>query len=52
MGEYGHYWTSNSVGAWPTWEVSFSLGGDPVQVADGQASSGFSVRCIKEDTTN
>jgi uncharacterized protein (TIGR02145 family) len=47
-GQYGHYWTSTSVGGYPTWEVSFSLSGDPVQVADGEPSSGFSVRCIKD----
>jgi uncharacterized protein (TIGR02145 family) len=47
-GQYGHYWTSTSFGGYPTWEVSFQLNGDPVQVADNDPSSGFSVRCIKD----
>jgi uncharacterized protein (TIGR02145 family) len=47
-GEYGHYWSSTSFGGYPTWEVSFQLNGDPVQVADNDPSSGFSVRCIKD----
>ncbi len=47
-GQYGHYWTSTSFGGHPTWEVSFQLNGDPVQVADNEPSNGFSVRCIKD----